>query len=151
MALLSLTQGYSAIIDDEDFERLAQYNWFVLKTVLVTSVHLSAGRWVIGSKPRKCIRVHYDVLNIRPIRGLVIDHINRNSLDNRKENLQISNKRQNFMNSNHADNASGVRYEKARCTWKAFAPSVYGKAVYLGSFKTREQAVEVRRAYMANH
>ena len=45
----------------------------------------------------------------------VIDHINRDKLDNRRQNLRVASKSQNIVNSPKCDNAKG--YHKAGNLW----------------------------------
>lgn len=80
--------------------------------------------------------------------SLVVDHINRNHLDNRRENLRICTNSQNLMNSSkHKDSSSGFK-GVCRCRskthpWRAYIVVDY-KQKHLGNFKTAEEAA---RAY----
>lgn len=78
--------------------------------------------------------------------GLVVDHINGDSLDNRKTNLRIVTPAQNNMNrglmSNNRTGVPGVdrymdRYWRARI-------GVNGKDVYLGYFDNKDDAIKAR-------
>lgn len=46
---------------------------------------------------KKNIRIHHLVMG-HPLKGFMIDHINRNSLDNRRENLRVCNRSKNSYN-----------------------------------------------------
>ena len=70
---------------------------------------------------------------------LSIDHINRNKLDNRKQNLRIVST---FIN-NQNNNAVGVSYDKHARKWKAEFQR-FGKAFYAGVYDTKEEAVNAR-------
>jgi len=79
----------------------------------------------------------------------VIDHIDRNRLNNRIENLRASSKSENAMNGKTpADNTSGVRgVARHRDRWRA-----YLKGVHLGTFPTIEEAAEARlKAEVSSH
>lgn len=73
----------------------------------------------------------------------LVDHINRDIKDNRKENLRLANKRLNAHNCKlYATNTSGIKgasYKKDKRRWKAeiMAPS---GMVFLGYFVTKEEA-----------
>lgn len=77
-----------------------------------------------------------------------VDHINGNTLDNRKQNLRIVSSRQNGLNSSiRIDNTSGVTgvcWDKRKQQWLA---RVFEnkKEIYLGHFDEFEDAVIARR------
>ena len=75
----------------------------------------------------------------------IIDHINRDKLDNRKENFRYATKSENRINSKtRTDNVSGiqgVRFEEGK--WRVRI-SVNGKYVHLGMFNDFEEAVKTR-------
>lgn len=73
--------------------------------------------------------------------GMMVDHINRNSLDNRIQNLRIATNSQNQHNTKRrVDNSSGirgVRFERGR--WRAQIKR-NGKNFHIGSFSTSHEA-----------
>lgn len=72
-----------------------------------------------------------------------IDHINRDSTDDRIENLRLATKSQNMANteikSTNTSGLKGVSWYKATSKWRARI-TVKGKKVYLGYFGTPEEA-----------
>ena len=72
---------------------------------------------------------------------LLIDHINKNPLDNRRINLRICNKSQNAMNSKIASNNTsgfrGVKWYKPGQKWYV-SIKVMRKDIYLGLFKNKK-------------
>lgn len=72
----------------------------------------------------------------------LVDHINRDTLDNRLCNLRFATKAQNAINRL----VEGVRQRSANC-WQARL-RVDGKEVHLGSFRTYYAA---RKAYISAH
>jgi hypothetical protein len=72
-----------------------------------------------------------------------VDHINGNTLDNRKENLRICTQNQNgknrLLNKNNVSGYKGVTYKKANKLWCAQIVVNYHK-MYLGLFTTAEAA-----------
>lgn len=66
---------------------------------------------------------------------ILIDHINMNKLDNRKENLRTANKAQNSMNretqSNNTQGFRGISFDKRRSKFRAYI-KVNGKQIALG-------------------
>lgn len=145
MQLIALTKGYHTLVDDDMFETLIQFSWFAVETVTgPNSIHVAATRWLDGrSGPgRRAIRMSHQILGILPeeLDGKVVDHINRNPLDNQRENLRIITRQENAMNSARVINAAGIYYEKSRNRYKAFKLFGNGKKLYIGTYKTYEEA-----------
>lgn len=92
MKTITLTKGYQAIIDDEDFERVSQIKWYAQVT---RKYVYGAHRWS-KSKGGKLLYLHRFILRLES--NDFIDHINHNTLDCRKENLRVCNNRQNQWN-----------------------------------------------------
>lgn len=74
------------VIDKDDYENVSQLNW------CVTSVgYIASTQYVDGIK--KLLLLHRFIMNVPyfPGKGAkeTVDHINRNPLDNRKENLRV--------------------------------------------------------------
>lgn len=139
MKTIELTKGKRAIVDDADYERLSQYSWFFNPTG-TGYAQRSARKSETG--PRTVL-LHRVVMNASP--GYQIDHINRNTLDNRKENLRLCTQAQNMSNSTNGRLSSsgfrGVSYDsrKTKNPWRA----TVGKR-HVGMYKTAEEAA---RAY----
>lgn len=74
---------YKTLFDEEDYEKIKQRHWRISEKRKGTYV-------CSGSKNGGgIIYLQWFVLNYTPKPGYVVDHINRNPLDNRKENLRI--------------------------------------------------------------
>ena len=77
----------------------------------------------------------------------VVDHINRNPLDNRKCNLRVCSQQQNTINrslrNDNTSGKSGVTFNKRIGKWQA---NVYisGKRHHLGYFDNKEDAITAR-------
>jgi len=83
-----LTQGYHAVVDAEDYERVSRYKWCLSRS----GNQLYAQRRCRG----KTIRMHQFIM--RPPKGKVVDHIDGNGLNNRRCNLRICTPQQNSWN-----------------------------------------------------
>jgi hypothetical protein len=70
-----------------------------------------------------------------------IDHINRNSLDNRLCNLKVANRSEQNLNRKRMNfkNAKGCYFHKKDKKWHARI-SIKGKKTYLGYFETETEA-----------
>lgn len=133
MKMIPVGEKDFAIVDDEDYDRLASYRWAIKSGYARASVE---GR----------SRVMHQLLLECPSH-LRRDHINRNRLDNRKSNLRIATPTQNAANANlRKDNTSGfkgVTWNKGLARWKAQVRDG-GKRLFLGYFT---DAAEAARAY----
>lgn len=86
-----------AIVDDEDFDRLIRYSWYV---AAVNGRIKYVKRWGSIIKDGKTnIYMHHEVLRTKPRKDLVVDHIDRNPLNNQKGNLRLVTKRTNARNT----------------------------------------------------
>lgn len=122
----------------------------LLKLDWVTNSEGYALHFGQGGRPivRRMHRVIMERVIDRPLnRWELIDHINGDKLDNRRANLRICNNSENQHNRDlPAHNTTGYKgvYKNPRCaTWHA-AITVNYKKIYLGSYRTREDAA---RAY----
>ena len=122
-----------AIIDLNDVDKVRGYKWSLRKTGYV----ISGGGMFL----------HRLIMN--PPDNMVIDHINHNPLDNRKENLRICTQQQNSMNkaisSNNTSGVTGVYFDKRRNKWMTYI-TYNNRRIFLGYFNTKEDAIETRRA-----
>ena len=92
VAKIPLTQGKVAIVDKEDYKRLAKYSWSY------DSNGYAYRRKTIEPYKSVLVSMHREILEYIP-KGKVVDHKNRNKLDNRKENLRITTQSYNAANS----------------------------------------------------
>ena len=89
-----LTKGFGTLIDDEDYEEISQYKWHVVEGKSVNYAARS-GKDETG-KPIH-ILLHRQLMN--PPKGMVVDHINGDGLDNRRVNLRVVTHGENIKNS----------------------------------------------------
>lgn len=141
--LVPLTQGCYAMVDEEDFRKICQHNWFVTRS----GCNLYASTWT-GTDDRGkriALRMHRAIMN--PPAGYVVDHINGDGLDNRKCNLRLVTHTENCFNqrvaSNNKSGYKGVSYHRRDEKWGAKI-TVRTQPVWLGYFQT---AVEAAKAY----
>ncbi len=99
-----------------------------------------------GKYKYRYIYLHQIVMG-KPPKGLVIDHINRNKLDNRKSNLRFCRQMGNAQNKTSSSGYKGVHYQKKNAkypncrVWVAQITKNY-KTYHLGSFRTPEEAAK---------
>jgi hypothetical protein len=140
---IPLTQGKYAKVDPEDYIWLSQWRWHCHKKIRTSY----APRGICEKGRNKIIFIYRLIMNTPA--HLVCDHINRNGLDNGKQNLRNCMSKQNSANSGPRRNGSskfkGVAWIKRRRTWGAFI-KINGKSNYLGGF---DDETEAARAYDA--
>lgn len=121
------------LCDIDDWYRLRLFKW-----------HKDSLGYAACSKLKK--RCHCCVIDSNS-NNQVIDHINRNRLDNRKSNLRVVSYKENVRNSNKkSTNKSGivgVWYDKQRMKWCA-GISANGVSISLGRYDTIADAYTAR-------
>ena len=143
-AKIYLTQGKVALIDSEDYPELNQYKWFAQKD-LHTYYAARKSKWIKGSKKdlRSKISMHRVIINAP--KGVMVDHINGNGLDNRKSNLRVCTPRQNQQNLVHIKKKSsrftGVMWNKVNKKWQANI-TIKNKIKYLGLYDDEREAAK---------
>jgi hypothetical protein len=101
MKEIKLTQGKVAMVDDEDFEFLNQWKWNAHKCHNWKGDNYYSERGIHqrGRKPEIIIiSMHRLIMGVERNDKRKVDHINHNTLDNRKENLRVCTNQQNSWN-----------------------------------------------------
>jgi len=127
--LIRLTQGKFAIVDEEDFERVNQFNWCAVKR---KTTYYSL-RTVIVNGAKTTERMHQFIMS-NP--NTDIDHRNGNGLHNYKSNLRectaIENQRNRRPLENKTSIYKGVCWDKHWGKFRAYIRND-NKLVHLGS------------------
>lgn len=136
--LIPLSQGKYALVDAEDYPKLARHKWSATrgKTTFYALRHV--GR-------NKKIMMHRDVMN--PPDNLLVDHIDHNGLNNTKNNLRLA--------TYHQNNVNRIKTRTNKCSSKYKGVSLHkrdklyhasiccnGKKYKLGSFKNETDAAK---------
>lgn len=147
---IPLTQGQVTIVDEIDYEYVSQFKWssaYMPKGDVYYSVRYVTHQEIKGRAKR--IWMHHDIFK-RIIggtipKGFLIDHIDGNSLNNRRSNLRLATRQENNRNrkksKNNTSGYKGVCFDKYKKKWVATI-GVDGKVIWLGRFKTPELAYE---------
>ena len=140
--LIPLTQRKYAIVDPDDYYWLSKHKWTTSR--VFTKFYAVRSELCKTSGKRKTYRMQREVAHTPE--GLECDHINSNSLDNRKANLRSATRQQNCWNSSKRKPRSlskykGVSRKKRGQPWKAIL-TVNGKKIYLGCFDNQKQAAK---------
>ena len=137
MKRIKLTRGKFALVDDRDYEWLNQWKWWAGKH----RYNFYAERWEWKNGKRTNIKMQYAILGKK--KGYVIDHIDRNGLNNQRSNLRFATIRQNNINKRmHKNNTSGYMgvYWHKHCKKWAACIRKNGKSIHLGLFEKPEKA-----------
>ena len=127
------------LFDKDDYDLVSNYCWY----------ENNDGRIITRLSRSEQIFLHRLLmfgLNARQHCELV-DHINRNPMDNRRCNLRTCSNAENLRNSTKSHSASGIRgvtFNKQSGMWMAYI-EVNGKHINLGKFTDINDAAKVRR------
>ncbi len=131
MVEIPLTQGKFALIDDEDYDMVSLFKWYIIKNF---NTYYAMTKVTINKK-RFSILMHRLILNAKP--DELSDHKNHNGLDNRRENIRLCTQQQNCMNRKSRINTSsiykGVYWHKRERRWRAQV-KLNNKSFHLGYF-----------------
>lgn len=140
-----------AMIDTEDLEMLISptFEGGKMRWIAHNSNEQGHHRWgnyVLGTDRKT--RMHRAVLSLDD-HSLIVDHVNGDTFDNRKENLRVITRAENNKNMRkRVDNttgATGVQYNRRHNNYKALI-TLEGTVHHLGTFNTLELANTAYRA-----
>ncbi len=139
-----LGEGLWTILDQQDYCCFGRFKWEISgndnKFYAVRNVMADSSRTTT-------VRLHRLILNAP--QDLVVDHINGDSLDNRRANLRLATQAQNLYNRKKKKNTSsqfiGVSFNKSHRYW-GVQIKVNGKTIWLGSF---DSEIDAAHAYDA--
>ncbi len=139
---IALTKGQVAIVDGEDYEWLSKWKWHAILS--------HSGYRAMRSCRCSLTGKHRGVLMHRQIvaclHGLQVDHINNNTLDNRRENLRVCNSRQNHQNRKKGYGTSKYKGVLLPPKYKSYKARITadGKIIELGYHKNE---IDAAKAY----
>lgn len=144
---IPLNHCKEVLIDDKDLPLISSYKWYAAQNSRRTWYAQAWNR--INGKDKGIVLMHRIIMgNPKPVKKWVIDHINRNGLDNRRCNLRIVSYSENLQNcAGHSKSGlgfKGVYRQRGIGRYRAQIYSPTKKYIHLGLFTTAEQAA---RAY----
>ena len=127
------------LIDLDDLERVKEFRC-ALNTDSYATINNRDYRFL-----------HKFIMDIKG-KEFVVDHINGNKLDNRKQNLRIITNQQNIMNTHNDGRGNNSRkgvsvrkYKSGKIKWRAYI-MIDKKQISLGVYDTEEEAIQARIA-----
>ena len=119
---IPLTRGKFAVVDADDYYRLVRFRWH--------AVYNSKTFYAARIERGKTIKMHRAIMGAP--KELVVDHVDRNGLNNRKGNLRLcstaENSRNTGSNARGSSRYKGVHWHKRIGKWAAAIQ--YDKKVY---------------------
>lgn len=130
--------AHEVFVDDSDFELVSGYTWAIMKDSGHKTVYATTQR------NKKRIKMHRLIMGIDNPKTLV-DHKDRNGLNNQRENLRIASNSDNQANKilRSKSGYMGVTWHKNRERWQAQIRK-NGKFIYLGFFIDK---IDAAKAY----
>jgi len=142
MKEIKLTQGYVALVDDEDYEMVKYFKWHVFKRKGGNCYAFA----YIGRINNLCKEISLHQLVFRHVKdGYEIDHIDGNGLNNQKNNLRLCTHQENCRNkvvTKDSKLPKGVSLLKDSYRNKRYLARIRfnDKLICLGTFYTEKEA-----------
>lgn len=122
--IIQLTQGFTTLVSDCDYEFLKSHKWHASnkKSGVFAQTTLPGGKSVL---------MHRYILSAE--KGVIVDHINGNPLDNTRENLRLATAKENSRNHKARGSSGYNGVKKIPYGWIAMiAPN--GIEIALGTY-----------------
>ena len=139
---LKISRGLFTLIDREDFKRVnAEGKWFANQRGRDGIFYAARNGKYLNGKRGKKIYLQNFILGFP--KNKVVDHINLDTLDNRKSNLRVCSRSENLRNkSRYSNNKSGYKGVAKRKNGYYSYIRKNNKRFHLGVFKTAKGAAE---------
>lgn len=134
MRTLITTNGYTIMLDDEDYDRIAQYNWSFHRRVVK--------RFYGPTRDRESVPIAREIMRRY---DTMFDHIDTNPLNNQKHNLREATSQQNSMNRSKAPGKSSKYKGVCKTRDGLWQVSIFvdRRMLYLGRFTDEIAAAKV--------
>lgn len=131
---IQLSQGHQVQFDDADAELVLAYTWWLQPPRGRAKTY-----YCYTQRDKKNLTMHNLIIGPPP-HGLMIDHINRDGLDNRRSNLRFATRSQN--NANRSAPLSASKFRGVRKHGRKYRAeiSVSSRKSYSKLYATAEEA-----------
>lgn len=144
MWYIQLTRGFLTAVDDDMVEELNSYRWYASGGAGRPARRLKTGN-------RGLVYMYHQILDVNPKelkpKGLVVDHIDRDPLNNQRHNLRIVSHKDNMLNTLRHELRVGVAFDSQHCKWKAYLDEAYKPRINIGTYKTKIEAEQALSSY----
>lgn len=141
MKKIELNNGFFSLVDDEDYPLLSCLHWYLVKS----SKTFYACNHFVG-------KIHQLLMPVDA--PLLVDHIDRNGLNNQKSNLRICTKQQNAWNQEKkgpgTSKYKGVYFDSTRNKWMSRI-RIGGITKNLGRFSSEIEAAKTYDKFALIH
>lgn len=136
---IKLTDNLYALVDKDDYDKLIKFNWHSQPASNKKGFYANRNDGFDENGRRLQVKMHRQIMNFPD--GMDVDHINGNTLDNRKSNLRICTHAENCQNQKSRGGKSQYRgiTKHKNGKWRARLGLNY-KRVHIGLFDTEEEA-----------
>lgn len=158
--MMLIRSGMMVLLDDDDFHKLESDKWYVTVNLYTKRAVIKKyiGRYETKKNRPKYRQMYLSRFILSAPYGFVVDHINGNTLDNRKSNLRACTQSQNLKNRVRSKRNGGgtSKYKGVYKTKNKTNPwnvdiRILGKLVYRGSFKSELEAAMAYDAMAIKH
>lgn len=134
MLIKSKGKMFKILIDEEDVLILSQNTWYLGV----------GGKYIVSDifNPYKRIYIHRFLMN--PDKDKLVDHINHDTLDNRRQNLRVCTSSQNQMN--RPTPSKGYMWSKKLGKWRSYI-QYQRKSIHIGYFSSEVEAAAARAKF----
>lgn len=127
---ITTRKGEVILADVSDYEKLSSHSWCISKT-----------GYPVATIKGKTTKLHRYLLDLENP-DVIVDHKNHDILDNRRSNIRICTHGDNARNKGGGNKIHGIR--KSRAGTYTVRITYNRKEIYLGTFKTYDEAVTAR-------
>jgi len=139
--IIPLTQGQVTLVDASDYNWLNRWKWYAHYSPHGRTFYALRNIPEKGKGKQRTLRMARAILGAKP--SEIVDHVNHNTLDNRRANLRIVTASQNQQNQRllSAHNTSGFRgvsWHQVTRKWGA-SIKINRKQMHLGLFTSPQE------------
>lgn len=136
--IIPLTQGLEALIDEQDVSLVNKYKWYANTVANNREKKYTYPCSYPYGRANGYVYLHRFIMS--PKKGEVIDHLNGNTMDNRRSNMRVCSSRENNCNKSFHRDGKLVGAVKTKDGTFVSRIKTDGKLKYLGTHKTEYEA-----------
>lgn len=135
--------GVDVMVSVQDYPFLSQFRWFIANGYVKTNT-LVDGEGLMHIIVKRVL----EGVEVPP--GYIVDHVDGNKLDIRRQKLEVITRKQNAQNKSKRDNTASKFFGVTKDRYGRFVASITidGTYVYLGTYKIEADAARARDTYL---
>ncbi len=147
---INLTRNQQALVDERDWYALRKFKWCASWNEKTKSYYAKRGIRVKGRRTTQLM--HRRILDLSSGDKRQADHLNHNTLDNRRRELRIVTNRANHENrrdqSKYGAGIQKLKFLRSR-PYRALV-QIDGRMVHVGCYATSQEAQNARDEFLGN-